>query len=807
MARVHRIQTNFSAGELDRNLRSRTDLRYYYSGAGKLRNLLVKPQGGAVRRPGTQYLDTVPFQITRVSSSVTATAPNGGTASNANDDSESTAVLTTAGVGTTNPFVIVHYDLASAKTIQFADAVGLKVDGGSGVAAEVFIQYSTDNASWTSLGAAVPALADKTNRRRTGPITARYWRLARIGTTDLSTNDFSVDEFTLWEMGSTVSQTRAVNFTFSTEQQYGLVFSDRNLRIYKDGVSQADVRTPYTSAQLGTLTWVQSLDTLLAFHEDVAVQRLIREGSDTAWSMRAVTWDTIPQYAFTLTEQEPAQTLTPSATTGYITLTTGGAVWLTGDVGSYVNGNFGRARIIEYTSTTVVKAFVTVPFFSTAAIASGDWNLEAGYEAAWSATRGYPICGTFYQGRLWIGGSRDLPSTMWGSHVGELFEFDPATGLDDEAIEYTLDANDVAAIKALHPGRHLQIFTGSSEWYIPQNPGAPITPSNVAVDVTTKFGCREGLPVIDVSGAVLFIQREGKAIREFLFTDTEQAYTAQNISLLAPHLIRTPVDFALRKATSTDESDLIILINSDGTASSLTTLRDQEITSWQLHSTDGLFKNAMEVDSEVYFVVERTINGTTSRFLERFNSTMRTDCGVYLSTGGTTITGLSHLNGESVKVIIDDSVQSDATVAGGSITLSRTADSTREAGLKFVVTDGSLPRDETIPTNAETWGKLMPVAFDPQSGAALAMKKKRILRVQMDLLETVHIICQGERASFRGFGAGSGGGSPLDIAPPVFTGQKEFSGLLGYDDLAELQFWQTEPAYMTVLGVKMEVSV
>lgn len=807
MARVHRIQTNFSAGELDRNLRSRTDLRYYYSGAGKLRNMLVKPQGGAKRRPGLEYIGTVPYQITRVTSGVTATAPNGGTAANANDNSEATVTLTTAGISTTNPFVVVHYDLGSAKTIQFADTVGLIVDGGSGVTNEVFIQYSTDNVTFTSLGAAIPVDTTKRNRRRTGPISARYWRVARIGSTDLSTNDFSIQEFTLWEMGSTDSQTRAVNFTFSTEQQYAFIFSDRNLKIYKSGVYQADVRTPYTSAQLGTMTWVQSLDTMFCFHEDVAAQRLIREGSDTAWSMRDVEWDNIPQYAFTLTEQTPAQTLTPSAVSGYITLTTGGAVWASGDVGSYVNGGFGRARIIEYTSSTVVKAFVTVPFFNTSAIASGAWTLEAGYEDAWSSTRGYPISGTFYQGRLWIGGSRDLPSTMWGSHVGELFDFDQATGLDDEAIEYTLDANDVAAIKALHPGRHLQIFTGSSEWYIPQNPGAPITPSNVAVDVTTKFGCREGLPVIDVSGAVLFIQREGKAIREFLFTDTEQAYTAQNISLLAPHLIRTPVDFGLRKATSTEESDLILLVNTDGTVSTLTTLRDQEITSWQLHSTNGTFKNVAEVDSDVYFVVKRTVNGISYRFVEKFNSLMRTDCGVYLSSSGSTITGLTHLNGETVQVIVDDSVQSTETVSGGSVTPDRAATATREAGLKFVVTDASLPSDESIPTNAETWGKLMPVAFDPQTGAALAMKKKRILRVQMDLLETVHIIVQGERASFRGFGAGSGGGSPLDTAPPVFTGQKEFSGLLGYDDLAELEFYQDTPAYMTVLGVKMEVSV
>lgn len=806
MARVHKIQTNFSAGELDRNLRARTDIRYYYSGAGKMRNVLVKPQGGAKRRPGLEYIATVPFQVTRVTGQ-TITCVNGGTTANANDNDETTNVTTTNNIGTTNPYVVVHYDLLSAQTIQFADAVGWRVSSGAGVDTEFYIQYSTDNAAWTSLGDPLLTDTDVRNRRRTGPITARYWRIARIGATDLLTAKAIVNEFTLWTMGSTVSATRLVNFTFSTEQQYALVFSDRNMAVFKDGVKQADVRTPFEDTQLSEMTWVQSLDTLIAFHEDVATQRLIREGGDDEWSMRDLDFDAKPQYAFTLTEQTPSSTLIPSAVTGFANLTASSSIFVTGDVGSYINGNQGRARLLEYVSATQMKGVVETPFYTAGNITAGQWTLEGGYEDAWSSTRGFPISGTFYQGRLYIGGARSLPSTVWGSHVGQIFDFSKATGLDDESIDYTLDANDVAAIKAMHPGRNLQIFTGSSEWYVPQNPGAPITPSNVAVDVTTKHGAKEGLPVLDVGGAVLFVQREGKAIREFLFTDTEQAYTAQNISLLAPHLIRTPVDFALRKSTSTDESDLILLVNSDGTLATLTTLRDQEITSWQLHSTNGTFKNAAEIEGDVYFVVERTINGTTSRFLEKFNSLMRTDCGVYLASSGSTISVGTHLNGATVKVIVDDSVQSDEVVSAGSVTPDRAAESTREAGLKFVVTDAALPSDETIPTNAEIWIKLMPVAFDPQTGAQLAMEKKRIQRVQCDLLETVHLIVQGERLSFRGFGAGSGGGSPLDTAPPVFTGQKEVSGLLGYDALAELEIYQDTPAYMTILGVKMEVAV
>ena len=186
------IQTNFTSGELDPLLIGRVDVKHYYSGAARLRNVLVLPQGGVRRRPGLEYIDALPNQITRVTAAVTITAPNNGTTANANDDDTSTELTTTVNISTTNPYVVVHYDLGSAKTIMFADVVGARLSAGSN-STEWFIQYSTDNITFTGLGNAVPMSTDDHHRRSTGPVTARYWRFARIGATDMTTAKATID--------------------------------------------------------------------------------------------------------------------------------------------------------------------------------------------------------------------------------------------------------------------------------------------------------------------------------------------------------------------------------------------------------------------------------------------------------------------------------------------------------------------------------------------------------------------------------------------------------------------------------------
>lgn len=56
MGRSHTIQTNFTSGELSPTLRGREDLTKFFNGSEKLENFIVKPQGGAFRRSGTQFI-------------------------------------------------------------------------------------------------------------------------------------------------------------------------------------------------------------------------------------------------------------------------------------------------------------------------------------------------------------------------------------------------------------------------------------------------------------------------------------------------------------------------------------------------------------------------------------------------------------------------------------------------------------------------------------------------------------------------------------------------------------------------------
>ena len=199
------FQSNFVAGEIDPNLFGRVDLNQYFQGAESLLNSVVLPQGGARRRDGLVYVDELCPVISRLTG-MTITAPRGGTTANANDDDETTLLTTTTNISTIDPYVVVHYDLGSALTIRFADVVLGKINGSNDNETEFFIQYSTDNVSWTSLGDAVALFNDESRtRRRTGPITAQYWRFARIGSTNMGTDKVQIAEFNLWIDTSTLS--------------------------------------------------------------------------------------------------------------------------------------------------------------------------------------------------------------------------------------------------------------------------------------------------------------------------------------------------------------------------------------------------------------------------------------------------------------------------------------------------------------------------------------------------------------------------------------------------------------------------
>ena len=60
MPRFVDIQTNFSTGELDPLLRARVELEQYNNALAKATNVLIQPQGGLRRRPGTKHILELP---------------------------------------------------------------------------------------------------------------------------------------------------------------------------------------------------------------------------------------------------------------------------------------------------------------------------------------------------------------------------------------------------------------------------------------------------------------------------------------------------------------------------------------------------------------------------------------------------------------------------------------------------------------------------------------------------------------------------------------------------------------------------
>lgn len=782
------IQQRFSQGEIDPKLIGRNDVDLYQGSAETMENVLVLPQGGFKRRGGLEHIDEMLKQLTFVSSP-TISAPNGGTGSNANDRDSATSLTTTNNVSTTNPYVVVKYDLGSAQTIGVVYLFGLALTV-SGSSSEFYVQVSSDDVTYTSVGSALTLTTTAKNYSRRVEASYRYVRLARIGSTDLSTNKVTLTDFNVYTH-ATNSNIRLIPFEFNSEQSYMLAVTDKNIAVYKDGVFQVDVYAGnLTHAILPEINWAQSADTLIIFQEDINPILFQRQGADDYWTQSNLTFDNIPYHAFTETSQTGAAltlgTLTPSATTGTVTLTFSSGTLPATPENQYFEGNGGRARVLSRTSATTVTAFVEIPFYNTNAIANTDYEYLSGYEATWSVTRGWPICGTFHSGRLWIGGSLSRPTTIWGSRAGLYYDFALGTALDDDGIEATLDTDQLNRIVNIYSGRNLMIFTTGAEFIVPTSLNEPITPGNISTLRQTRIGSQDGFRVQEIEGGVFYIQNGGRSIQEFVFNDTQQAYSNNLVSLWSGHLVDGPVDFALRRATSLDDGALLALVRDDGGATIATIRRDQLITAFTNHTTDGSFIATGADYNDLYFVVSRN----STYYLERINDDHLLDGSVRTTSGlpTDTFTGLSHLNGEECRVVADGSVLARVTPSGGSATIERDAEEYCEIGLWFQPTFKDLPSIYNFANVGSTLGRLMNIA-----------------EVVLRLYQTVSIKINGKDIYFRGFGL-SGSGSPLDDAPPEFTGIKRLQGFLGWDEVAQVTITQDEPAKMTVLALSKRIN-
>lgn len=587
---------------------------------------------------------------------------------------------------------------------------------------------------------------------------------------------------------------RLVPFEFSVDDSYMLCFVNERMYVFKDGVQITAINggadpyltTTITSAMLGQLNWTQSADTMFIVHPDLAPVKLVRGGSDSSWTISTYTFSSIPKYAFTLTVTTPTSGhLTPSAVSGNVTLTSQHNAFSAGSVGQYINAYpQGRARIIQYISATSVKAVTEYPFFDTSNIAQGSWEIESGYEDVWSSGKGWPRTVTFHEGRLYFGGSKSRPSTIWGSKIGIFDEFMPTEAFDDDAVEATLDTSSLNVIVDMISGRDLQVFTTGAEFYVPQSGTDPITPLSLTFKGVSRNGIKPGTRVQSLESGTVYIQRQGKSINEFLFSDTQLTYVTQRISLLSGHLLKAPTRMALRRATSTDEGDLLMMVNdTDGTMAAFSIMRSQQITAPSEFITDGSFKDVSVDVTDIYAVVKRTFNSTDKYFVELFSFDRFTDC-AFVGGAASGATSLPHI-GESLNVICDGVPQGNETVsAGGAVTFDRPSTASYEVGLPFTV-----------------YAKTMPVEIKLQTGTRIGFKK-RIVEINALVDNTQHLELNENPVPFRTFD------NPLlDDPEPTYTGSKRVNGVLGYSREASIEISQSLPLKMTLLGLEYKIAV
>ena len=476
------------------------------------------------------------------------------------------------------------------------------------------------------------------------------------------------------------AESRLLPFVFSDDEVAIFALSNNRLDVYSSAgaVIQSNITSNcnWTTAQLFELNLAQFGDTVFITHRNNPIRKIVRT-SATTFSVSDFTWAShssgYPRYKPYYKYEDAGVTLTPAATSGSsVNITASSAIFDSDSNWENKTIRIGgkEVDIVSRTSTTVVVGNIRETLAGTSA--ESDWD-----EELISSHRGYPQAITFHDNRLWIAGVKSKPSSVNASHVGDYFNFSVGTGLSSEGIDVAIGGDQVNEIRHLYSGSNLQIFTDSGEYIIPTSSDtSAITPSNIVFRRQTPYGCSRTRPIL-FDGASIFTQKNGKAVREFIYSDSEAGYVSTNISVLANHLIDSPKDIAMLSGSSTRPEQFAIFTNSgsthNGKLAVFHSIRDEDIAGWTLWSTrtGDTFHSVTSANEHLFCVGKRSLNGSTVYTLEKFaeDDSVSLDCSTTstLSQRGTPLVNGASQSG--LTLIIDGltsnpQIQEEFTIAG-----------------------------------------------------------------------------------------------------------------------------------------------
>lgn len=480
-------------------------------------------------------------------------------------------------------------------------------------------------------------------------------------------------------------------------------------------------------------------------------------------------------------------------------------------VGDYVNitGVTGATqangdwRIINVATNTFELEGSSAP---SAYVSGGTCKRYATYKwrhSAFSTARGFPAAVTLHEQRLVYANTTTEPFGVWASRTGDYENFYPGSG-DADAINYLIAAPQVNAVRWLASSDNLILGTLAQEFAaFGGGLGDPITPSNTRIVPQSSEGSIGAQPE-RAEGSVLFINRAGRKIFAMDYETASNYYQATDLTELANHLTATGQTFT-RIAWAKNPASILWALRSDGVVCSLTYRKDQQVFAWARHPlSDGVVESIAVIPSpdgttdDLWMIVQRTVNAVTKRYVEYMappfepsSATAKDDMAFvdsaleYTGAATTTLSGLTHLEGKTVKVVLNGSTHPDCVVSGGAITLER---STTQAWVGLAYTS----RLRTM---------------KPDAGANTAGKTKRVSRVTVRVYNAIGGKVGPPDESVMEELVRREVGDPMDVSPPMRSGDYDVNLASDYGLDGRVTIIQDEPMPLDVLSVYPHITV
>lgn len=401
--------------------------------------------------------------------------------------------------------------------------------------------------------------------------------------------------------------------------------------------------------------------------------------------------------------------------------------------------------------------------------------------------------------------TKDSPHTLHDITLGTL---------DTDAMKYTLQGEQSNAIRWLFGGRKLHIGTTGNTRTMTGNGKDSISPRSVRAVVETANGCADLSPV-QASGVILYLGRSRRRIHAFAYDMASGGFISPDISATADHVMVSGItDWAYAQ----DPYSIVWMVRDDGKLVGMSYDANVDMIAFHTHSLGGssdlgdygVVESVASISGatqdEIWVSVRRTINSQTVRTVERMtpfgngDATHYVDCSkrYTFSTPTTTLTGLSHLQGEKVDILGDGAIRPVVTVqSDGSVTLANNNDAkTAVVGLPYVSTLETLPHAVELANMASYGDKVRSVTFLMRVQGMMVFSYG-LSRADGSLVDKAGMTTQDFRTTK----------SAMDTPPPVVSGFVDVTLNTGFKKESSLKIQIDRPYGGTILGIGVDMVV